>query len=138
MGADLYSAGLLVRHELSESVVAVPHGEAEKVLRSEFDATKLQNSETVQDPPDAAEDPAQTLQDALVHLAKDHNHHHHHHSLNLATEIGTDYNFQRKIVWFNAIGFLALHLVALYGIFLMISGKAKLLTTIYCKKTTSE
>lgn len=33
-------------------------------------------------------------------------------------DIGTDYTFKRKIVWFNAIGFLLLNLAALYGIYL--------------------
>lgn len=35
----------------------------------------------------------------------------------LPQDIGTDYTFKRKIVWFNAIGFLVLHLLALYGCF---------------------
>ncbi|EEZ98125.1 acyl-CoA desaturase 1 isoform X2 [Tribolium castaneum] len=33
----------------------------------------------------------------------------------LPQDIGTDYTFKRKIVWFNAIGFFILHLLALYG-----------------------
>lgn len=37
----------------------------------------------------------------------------------LPAEIGTDYNFKREIVWKNAIGFLALHLAALYGLWVM-------------------
>lgn len=35
----------------------------------------------------------------------------------LPQEIGTDYTFKRKIVWPNAIGFLVLHLLALYGVY---------------------
>lgn len=31
---------------------------------------------------------------------------------------GTDFSFNRKIVWKNAIGFLFLHLAALYGLYL--------------------
>lgn len=36
----------------------------------------------------------------------------------LPNEIGTDYTFKRKLVWFNIIGFITLHLTALYGLFL--------------------
>nr|CAI5859712.1 unnamed protein product [Callosobruchus analis] len=36
----------------------------------------------------------------------------------LPAEIGTDYSFKRKIVWKNALGFLTLHLLALYGLYL--------------------
>lgn len=39
----------------------------------------------------------------------------------LPAEIGTDWNFKRKIVWKNAIGFLALHLAALYGFWVMVA-----------------
>lgn len=35
--------------------------------------------------------------------------------LKLPAEIGTDYNFKREIVWFNAIGFVFLHIAALIG-----------------------
>ncbi|KAK4882902.1 hypothetical protein RN001_006221 [Aquatica leii] len=38
--------------------------------------------------------------------------------LKLPAQIGTDYNFRRKIVWFNVLGFIALHLSALYGYYL--------------------
>ncbi|XP_017773359.1 PREDICTED: acyl-CoA desaturase-like isoform X2 [Nicrophorus vespilloides] len=37
--------------------------------------------------------------------------------MKLPAEIGTDYTFKRKIVWFNAIGFLLLHLCGLYGVY---------------------
>lgn len=36
----------------------------------------------------------------------------------LPAEIGTDYSFKRDIVWKNALGFLVLHLTALYGLYL--------------------
>lgn len=45
---------------------------------------------------------------------------------------GTDYSFKRKIVWFNVIGFILLHIAALYGLFL-ISTQGKLITLIYGK-----
>ncbi|KAJ3627590.1 hypothetical protein MTP99_014956 [Tenebrio molitor] len=38
----------------------------------------------------------------------------------LPQEIGTDYTFKRKIVWFNAIGFLFLHFLALYGVYRLV------------------
>ncbi|KAF5295122.1 hypothetical protein FQA39_LY13273 [Lamprigera yunnana] len=38
--------------------------------------------------------------------------------LKLPAEIGTDFNYKRTIVWFNALGFLALHLAAFYGLYL--------------------
>ncbi|KAF7285848.1 hypothetical protein GWI33_009820 [Rhynchophorus ferrugineus] len=38
----------------------------------------------------------------------------------LPAEIGTDYSFKREIVWTNAMGFLLLHLVALYGLWVMV------------------
>ncbi|KAH1012383.1 acyl-CoA Delta-9 desaturase isoform X2 [Dendroctonus ponderosae] len=39
----------------------------------------------------------------------------------LPAEVGTDYSFKRKIVWKNAIGFFALHLAAVYGLWLMVA-----------------
>ncbi|CAH1119190.1 unnamed protein product [Phaedon cochleariae] len=45
---------------------------------------------------------------------------------NKATDIGTDYNFKRAIVWPNAIGFLVLHALGFYGIYLCF--KCNLLT----------
>lgn len=51
--------------------------------------------------------------------------------LKLPSEIGTDYNFKHKVVWFNAIGFLVLHLAALYGIYLCFF--TTLLSTLYSK-----
>lgn len=51
----------------------------------------------------------------------------------LPSQIGTDYNYKHKIVWFNAIGFLYLHLVAVYGVYLCLTGRAHILTTIWSK-----
>lgn len=45
---------------------------------------------------------------------------------------GTDYTFKRKIVWFNVIGFMILHMAAVYGLFLILS-RGKLATLIYGK-----
>ena len=44
--------------------------------------------------------------------------------------------FKPKIVWFNAIGFLILHIAAAYGVLLMLF-KAKFLTIIWCKSYTT-
>lgn len=51
----------------------------------------------------------------------------------LPKEIGTDHTFKRKIVWFNAIGFILLHVAAFYGVFLMVTARAHYLTTILGK-----
>lgn len=51
----------------------------------------------------------------------------------LPSEIGTDFNFKREIVWSNAIGFLVLHICALVGIGLGMFGYADYRTLIYCK-----
>lgn len=137
MGADLYSAGLLVRHELSRrSAVAMPHGEDEEDDKVLFNVPKGENSETVQDisvvfPSDPS---------SSSHHQQNHHHHHHHNSvesIKMAKEIGTDYNFKRQIVWFNAIGFLVLHLCGCYGVYLMFT-KAKVWTTIYGEEEESK
>ncbi|XP_013139663.1 PREDICTED: acyl-CoA desaturase-like [Papilio polytes] len=39
-----------------------------------------------------------------------------------ARVIGTDYSYKHEIVWKNAIGFLILHLLALWGLFVLITG----------------
>ncbi|GAB0093133.1 Acyl-CoA desaturase [Sergentomyia squamirostris] len=49
----------------------------------------------------------------------------------LPSEIGTDFNFKREIVWFNAIGFLLLHISALIGGLLVVFGYAKFYTVLY-------
>lgn len=51
----------------------------------------------------------------------------------LASEIGTDFSFKRKVVWSNAIGFLVLHLCALIGVGLVAFGYTRLYTVIYSK-----
>lgn len=51
----------------------------------------------------------------------------------LPSEIGTDFNFKREIVWTNAIGFLILHTCALAGVLLVMIGQTKLYTVIYSK-----
>lgn len=47
-------------------------------------------------------------------------------------EIGTDSNFQRKIVWQNVAFMFILHLTALYGLFMVVTFKIKLLTILWC------
>ncbi|GJQ69109.1 hypothetical protein Trydic_g6273 [Trypoxylus dichotomus] len=39
--------------------------------------------------------------------------------LKLPSDIGTDYNFKRKWVWPNLIGFILLHILGFYGIYMM-------------------
>lgn len=51
----------------------------------------------------------------------------------LPSEIGTDFNFKRQIVWSNAIGFLILHMCALVGVLLCMIGMARFYTIIYSK-----
>lgn len=127
MGADLYSAGLLVQHELSGSV-AVPHREERAKLAKVYILKRENSIESV---------PSESVDGNTVAVNQNHHHHHHHHQsqseIKLAKEIGTDYNFKREIVWFNAIGFLVLHCCGLYGVYLMVSGHAKIWTSIYCK-----
>lgn len=49
----------------------------------------------------------------------------------LPADIGTDFNFKRKIVWKNAIGFLFLHLLAVYGLIIQLLGYADFRTILY-------
>lgn len=49
----------------------------------------------------------------------------------LPSQIGTDFNFKREIVWKNAIGFLILHLCAVVGIVMGLLGMPKFYTYIY-------
>lgn len=51
----------------------------------------------------------------------------------LPSEIGTDFSFKRKVVWPNAIGFLVLHLCALFGVALTAFGYTNYKTVIYSK-----
>lgn len=50
-------------------------------------------------------------------------------------KLGTDFSFKREIVWKNAIGFLALHLLAVYGLYLCFFAKA---ATIWWSKYLSD
>lgn len=56
----------------------------------------------------------------------------------LASQIGTDFNFKRAIVWPNAIGFLLLHLCALAGVLITLLGMVDIRTTIYGKERREE
>lgn len=47
--------------------------------------------------------------------------------------IGTDYNYRHKIVWKNAIGFLILHLLALWGFGIVFTGGITWKTFIWSK-----
>lgn len=58
---------------------------------------------------------------------------HHSHSIKLAKDIGTDTDYVRKIVWFNALTMLMLHLYGILGFFLLLGGYAKVLTSLYSK-----
>lgn len=51
----------------------------------------------------------------------------------LPSEIGTDFNYKRQIVWPNAIGFIALHICALVGILMTMLGYSNYKTVIYSK-----
>lgn len=53
----------------------------------------------------------------------------------LPQDIGTDYSFKRQIVWKNVLGFIVLHLSALYGLYLACF-KASALTFFYGKYTS--
>lgn len=50
---------------------------------------------------------------------------------NAHQDIGTDMNFKREIVWFNAIGFLVLHILGFIGLGMMAFGYAKFATMVY-------
>ncbi|KAJ8718946.1 hypothetical protein PYW07_016502 [Mythimna separata] len=45
--------------------------------------------------------------------------------------IGTDYSYKHKIVWKNAIGFLIMHLLALWGLILIFTGYVKWQTILW-------
>lgn len=49
----------------------------------------------------------------------------------LPSEIGTDFNYKRQVVWPNAIGFLILHLCALVGMIIPLFGFADVRTLVY-------
>lgn len=52
----------------------------------------------------------------------------------LPSEIGTDFNFKREVVWPNAIGFFVLHLCALIGVVITLLRMVDIRTTLYGKK----
>lgn len=45
--------------------------------------------------------------------------------------IGTDYAYKHKVVWKNAIGFLILHMLALWGLVIMLTGQLNLYTYLW-------
>lgn len=49
----------------------------------------------------------------------------------LPSQIGTDFNYTHKIVWFNAIGFVLLHTVGAIGLLMAVFGYCKILTIVY-------
>lgn len=49
----------------------------------------------------------------------------------LPSQIGTDFNFKREVVWSNAIGFAALHLCAVIGVILGLFLITDIRTSIY-------
>lgn len=124
MGADLYPLGLFAH---SFSGVAVPHQESREKISKDY--REKEEEEVIVH---SVKEDKITGNGPIVQSS--HHHHHHHHSessIKLAKEIGTDYSYKREVVWFNAIGFLALHILAVYGVYLMFSGRAKIWTTIY-------
>lgn len=51
----------------------------------------------------------------------------------LPSEIGTDFNYKRQVVWFNAIGFLILHICCVIGVLLAVFCIPDYRTTLYGK-----
>lgn len=51
----------------------------------------------------------------------------------LASEIGTDPNYEFSYVWFNYIGFVILHFIGLSGAAAAILGYCSIWTTLYCR-----
>lgn len=47
--------------------------------------------------------------------------------------IGTDYSYKHEVVWINAIGFLILHLISLYGVIYLFIGEYKFVTFVWGK-----
>lgn len=56
----------------------------------------------------------------------------------LPSQIGTDFNYKREIVWSNAIGFLLLHLCGLLGIVITLMGMVDIRTTLYGNKSETK
>lgn len=53
----------------------------------------------------------------------------------LPSQIGTDPNYKFSFVWFNLIGFIALHVIGLTGALAAILGFCSIWTTLYCELT---
>ncbi|XP_049870764.1 acyl-CoA Delta-9 desaturase-like isoform X1 [Pectinophora gossypiella] len=51
--------------------------------------------------------------------------------LKLKKKIGTDYTYKHKVVWPNVIGFIILHVLFVWAIFLLITGRVKLMTFLW-------
>jgi hypothetical protein len=51
----------------------------------------------------------------------------------LPSEIGTDPNYKYTIVWFNTLGFVVLHLIAFWGVWMAFSGECDIRTSLYCE-----
>lgn len=51
----------------------------------------------------------------------------------LTNNIGTDFTYKHKIVWINAIGFLILHLLGIWGFVVMVTGGIQLKTFLWSK-----
>lgn len=49
----------------------------------------------------------------------------------LPSEIGTDFNYKREIVWWNCFGFALLHLIGFIGTYMLFNGSSDVKTTIY-------
>lgn len=49
----------------------------------------------------------------------------------LPADIGTDFNFKRKIAWFNLIGMALLHMAGVYGFYLGLTGNVTWQTAVY-------
>lgn len=120
MGADLYSTGIMLSGmPLIENTEPKPNNNTQMAAASESGASP---AASVADSSDSSS--SQHTLDQLKEIGAK--------TPILATEIGTDFNYKREIVWFNTIGFVLLHLAALIGLYLMASGHAKVLTSAYC------
>lgn len=54
-------------------------------------------------------------------------------SIAIPKVIGTDYSYKHTIVWKNAIGFLIMHIFALWGVGLLFMGYVKWQTFLWSK-----
>jgi hypothetical protein len=51
----------------------------------------------------------------------------------LPSEIGTDTDYKFTIVWFNALGFVVLHILAFIGVWIGVTGNCDYRTSLYCE-----